>query len=240
MIFLFSDYGLAGPYIGQVESVIAEIAPQEKIINLIADAPRNNPKASSYLLTSLIEHIPENSIVFAVVDPGVGTYIDKPIVVNADKRWFVGPDNGLFDQIIKSAADVTCWLINNDKRNISNSFHGRDIYAPACAYIVNNDSFSGEKIDWHDGRGWPDNLFEVIYIDHFGNCMTGIQASSVALDSVIIINSQQIAYAETFGKVEPGTVFWYINSNDLLEIAINQGDAGDLLDLQIGSTIKLH
>ena len=239
MIFLFTDYGLDGPYIGQVETVIAGNSPQEKIINLMADAPRNNPKASSYLLASLIKHVPKNSIVFAVVDPGVGTQKDKPIVVQAHDCWFVGPDNGLFDLIIRMEQDVKCWEITSNKKNISNSFHGRDIYAPECAYIAKHGSSSGDRFNWQDKRYFPDNLYEVIYVDHFGNCMTGIQESAVESDRKIFINGHEIAYASTFGKVESGQAFWYINSNKLLEISVNQGDASKVLSIDIGTTIDI-
>ena len=107
MIFLFTDYGLEGPYIGQVETVIHQLAPNEKVINLIADAPRNKPKESAYLLASLISGIPEGCIIFSVVDPGVGSDEDKPVILKIDGRWFVGADNGLFDIVARPTKAIS-------------------------------------------------------------------------------------------------------------------------------------
>lgn len=240
MILLFSDYGLEGPYIGQVETVIAECAPKEKVINLMADAPRHNPKASSYLLASLVKYMSERSIVFAVVDPAVGGNMDTPTVFNIDDRWFVGPDNGLFDLVIRQAKQVKAWKINYDSNLVSKSFHGRDIYAPACAAIAMQDSYEGEVLAWHDVRQWPDDLYEIIYIDHFGNCMTGIRADQINTNSIIKIGNTKIAMANTFSDVNEGQVFWYKNSNGLLEIAVNQGSAKQELNGEVGTKIEFE
>jgi len=87
MIVLFTDYGVAGPYIGQVESVLYQYAPEAKVINLIADAPKNNPKYASYLLAALPGSFPEGTIFFCVVDPGVGNYVSAPVVLLVDGMW---------------------------------------------------------------------------------------------------------------------------------------------------------
>ena len=110
MIILFSDYGLEGPYLGQVEAVLYNEAPGEKIINLLADAPSQNPKACAYLLEALTNNFPENSIFFCVVDPGVGSFEDPPVVMKIDNLWFVGPDNGLFDIVVRQY--LKCWKIH--------------------------------------------------------------------------------------------------------------------------------
>ena len=140
MIFLFTDYGLEGPYTGQVETVLHQQAPNEKVINLMADAPRNNPKASAYLLASLVSHTPEGSILFCVVDPGVGSDADKPVMLKIDGRWYVGPNNGLFDIVIRQSREIEVWEITWKPGKLSNSFHGRDIYLshrvanPTCVW----------------------------------------------------------------------------------------------------------
>lgn len=239
MIFLFSDYGLEGPYIGQVETVLHSFMPQEKVINLMADAPRNNPKASAYLLASLIRHIPESSILFCVVDPGVGTDIDSPVALNIGGNWFVGPDNGLFDIVCRRESSVRAMKITSRPENLSNSFYGRDLYAPVCVKISNKEFDFCEPFNWKDMHKWPDDLYEIIYIDHFGNCMTGLRASIIHKDNVIEIYGERIKYAATFGSVKSGNVFWYVNSNGLVEIAVNQGNAAEYLDLKIGRKIDL-
>jgi S-adenosyl-L-methionine hydrolase (adenosine-forming) len=238
MIFLFTDYGLEGPYIGQVETVLHQQAPNEKVINLMADAPRNNPKASAYLLASLVSHIPEGSILFCVVDPGVGSDKDKPVMLKIDNRWFVGPNNGLFDIVARLAKEIDSWEITWQPEKLSNSFHGRDLYAPVCVKIANEEEVPGNKIEWRDKHQWPDDLNEIIYIDHFGNCMTGIWAESLSKQAVLKINNQEIANASTFSDVTEGQVFWYENSNGLVEIAVNQESASEVLGIKVGTEIN--
>lgn len=237
MIFLFTDYGLEGPYIGQVESVLYQLVPDVKVINLMADAPRNNPKASAYLLASLISQIPVGSVVFSVVDPSVGSDTDKPGAIKIDGRWFVGPNNGLFDIIANLATEILAFHITWKPENLLNSFHGRDLYAPVCAMLENKQQIPGDRVGWTDKHQWPDDLYEVIYIDHFGNCMTGIRAAYLSQQTTLRINDQNIENADTFSDVSVGQSFWYENSNGLVEIAVNQGTACDDLKLKIGSEI---
>lgn len=239
MIFLFSDYGLAGPYIGQVETVLYQLAPNEKIINLQSDAPRNNPKASAYLLASLIPRLPEGSIIFSVVDPGVGSGEDKPVMLNIDQRWYVGADNGLFDIVVKRSNKIDAREIIWKPKELSNSFHGRDIYAPVCTMIANGEDVASTEFQWKDKHQWPNDLNEIIYIDHFGNCMTGIRAKSLDKHMILRVGEETVFNADTFSDVKAGQAFWYENSNGLIEIAVNQGAANDVLDLKIGSHILL-
>ena len=237
MIFLFTDYGLEGPYLGQVETVLYQQAPNEKVINLMVDAPRNNPKASAYLLASLIPQIPAGSILFCVVDPGVGSDKDMPVILKIDGHWLIGPDNGLFDLVVRQAKEIDVWEIIWKPEKLSNSFHGRDLYAPVCGMLTNVVEVPGNKLDWQDMHGWPDDLNEIIYIDHFGNCMTGIRTETVNKKTIIKTSNQEISNADTFSDVSEGQALWYINSNGLAEIAVNQGRACDEFGITIGSKI---
>jgi len=239
MIVLFSDYGLEGPYLGQVEAVLYKEAPDEKIINLLANAPRQYPKASAYLLEALTKEFPENTIFFCVVDPGVGSFEDTPVVMKIDSQWFVGPDNGLFDIVVRRAEYFKCWKTHWRPEHLSSSFHGRDLYAPVCAMIANGIDIPGEKVIWEDKHGWPDELSEVIYIDHFGNCMTAMKMSSIDGEQVLSVGDHNIKYAKIFADAKEGEAFWYENSNGLVEIAVNQGNAEKVLGLSIGSQIVI-
>ena len=240
MIALFTDYGLQGPYLGQVQAVLHRHLPNEKVINLLADAPRNNPRASAYLLAAFSRACPAQpgTIFFSVVDPGVGSFQDQPVVIKANGQWYVGPDNGLFDIVCRHSSDVQCWRIDWRPETLSSSFHGRDLYAPAAAMIRNNET-PGEAITWEDRHGWPDDLNEVVYIDHFGNCMTGIRAGIPADIGTIQVNGIFVPFADTFSAVPEGTAFWYRNSQGLVEIAVNGGNAADQLDMEIGTELVI-
>lgn len=237
--FLFTDYGLQGPYIGQVQAVLFRLAPRLKVINLLADAPRNNPRAAAWLLASLIADLPEDSILFCVVDPGVGTGKDRPVLLNLDGRRLVGPHNGLFDIVAARADKIAAFEITWRPARLSNSFHGRDLYAPVCARLANNAVVPQRPFDWQAARDWPPDLYEVIYIDHFGNCMSGIRAGQLSADTILRVGAARIRQAPTFAKVPKGQAFWYANANRLIEIAVNQGNAARQLRLNISDSIGI-
>ena len=236
MIALFTDYGLKGPYLGQVEAALHRLLPDEKVINLLADAPRNSPRASAYLLAAFSRACAAQpgTIFFAVVDPGVGSFRDTPVVIKADGQWYVGPDNGLFDIVCRRSSGVQCCRIDWRPETLSASFHGRDLYAPATAMVRKNET-PGEAITWKDRHGWPDDLAEIVYIDHFGNCMTGIRAEMLDNANEIQVGGITIPFAHTFSSVPSGDAFWYRNSQGLIEIAVNGGSAAEQLKLEIGT-----
>jgi S-adenosyl-L-methionine hydrolase (adenosine-forming) len=239
MIVLFTDYGLPGPYLGQVKAVLHTSSSQTAIIDLIADLPRQNPKASAYLLAACHKNFPIGTIFFCVIDPGVGSFIDNPVVIKLDDLWFVGPDNGIFDIVTRQSKRVECWKINWRPEKLSATFHGRDLYAPVCAMIANGLDIPGEKIKWKDNHKWPDDLNEIIYIDNFGNCMTGIRDISISIKNLVSINGHDLTYVTTYSDTDKGQIFWYINSNDLVEIAINGGNAAETLALEVGHSVTV-
>ena len=131
MIVLVTDFGLAGPYTGQVKAVLTQAAPGVPVIDLFADAPAGNAKASAYLLAAYAAWFPAGTVFLSVVDPGVGSE-RAPVVVEADGRWYVGPGNGLFELVRRRAAVSRCWEITWRPATLSNSFHGRDLFAPVA------------------------------------------------------------------------------------------------------------
>jgi S-adenosylmethionine hydrolase len=238
MILLFTDYGHEGPYLGQVEIAIARLAPAERVIRLVSDAPRNDPLRSAYLLAALGAGFPPGAIVFCVVDPGVGTDADPPVVLELDGRRFVGPDNGLFDIVARRAGVRSALRIDWRPPGLSASFHGRDLYAPVCAMLALGQPFASTPFTWSDRHGWPDDLWEVIYVDGFGNAVTGVRAPEVPPGSRLSAAGRLLLQARTFGDVPPGQPFWYRNSCDLVEIAVNGGSAAAALGLSVGDPVQ--
>lgn len=239
-IGLFTDFGLAGPYLGQVRSVLLARAPGVPVIDLMADAPRCDPRASAYLLAALAPEWPADMVVVAVVDPGVGG--DRlPLMAEIDGRWFVGPDNGLLELLRRRAREFRAWAITWRPERLSSSFHGRDLFAPVAARLAR-----GEAPEAIGGRPvqpvqphWPDELAEIVYGDCYGNAMTGLRAASVAVDAEITVAGQTLRRARTFAAMSEGSAFWYENSVGLVEIAVNKGAAMDVLGLEIGSPVTV-
>jgi hypothetical protein len=239
MFVLFTDFGPAGPYVGQMKAVLAQRAPSVPIVDLLSDAPACDAQKSAYLLAALAPDFPVGSVFLAVVDPGVGG--DRsPVVAEADGRRFVGPDNGLFDPLLRRAAEVRAWRITWSPDHLSATFHGRDLFAPVAAMLANGEPVPGNETDVAALRrpDWPDDLAEVIYIDHFGNAMTGQRASVVSPDTIVEAAGHRFTRARTFSDVARGQPFWYENANGLVELAVNGGRA-DLLGLGTGSPVGL-
>jgi len=240
MIVLFTDYGLQGPYLGEVEAVLFRYAPAQRVITLFADVPRQNSQAGAYLLAAYGKDFPKGTIFFCVIDPAVGSGRDKPVVLRMGDHRYVGPHNGLFDIVSRRAGAVECWEITWHAVDLSNTFHGRDLYAPVCAMLANQQPVPGRRMDWHPRHDWPDDLENIIYIDHFGNLISGIRAAVVDPSVVVRIAGQAINNAATFAAVKTGEAFWYANSSGLLEIAVNHGSAAELFGVAVGSEVIIN
>src|SRR5271165_4542415 len=129
LIALFTDFGLAGPYTGQMKAVLLRDAPGIAVVDLFADAPAARPQPSAYLLAAYAAWFPAGTVFPCVVDPGVGGP-RVPLIIEADGRWYVGPDNGLFELVLRRAAKARVWRITFEPVSLSASFHGRDLFAP--------------------------------------------------------------------------------------------------------------
>jgi hypothetical protein len=241
MIFLFTDFGLAGPYTGQMKAVLYARAPGVPVVDLFADAPAQHPKAAAYLLAAYSATLPPDSVFLSVVDPGVGGE-RPPVVLRADGRWFVGPGNGLFEIVCRRARLAEAWRIEWKPDRLSATFHGRDIFAPVAATMARGEPPPGTPLEPSEiaRPDWPDDLFEIVYIDHYGNAMAGARAAALAPEAWITVNGQPLPMARKFSDVPVGTAFWYENSNGLLEIAVNQGRAADRLRLAVGTPVAVR
>lgn len=240
MIVLFNDFGLEGPYIGQVKAVLHRMAPGISIVDLFADAPAGNFKASAYLIAAYAEWFEAGNIFLAVVDPGVGG--TRPaIILEADGRWYVGPGNGLFELVQRRAKHANCWDIDWKPARLSASFHGRDLFAPATAILARGEPVPGRprQDDAHRRKDWPDELSEIVYIDHFGNAMTGLRGGVLAAGTKLVVAGRVLERAGTFSERSEGAAFWYENSNGLVEIAVNQGRADRELGIEIGTPVEI-
>jgi len=239
-LILFTDFGAADVYVGQVKAVLEREAPGVSVIDLLHDAPDYDVESGAHLLAALAPSFPAGSVFFAVVDPGVGGP-RAPAVLRADDRWYVGPDNGLLSIVAQRARRNQTWHIAWRPERLSASFHGRDLFAPIAAAIARG-AFPQEKV-----RGVsrlevnlpPDALPRIIYVDHYGNCFSGIPAAALRRETIIECGSARIGYARTFSEGAAGRPFWYANSIGLVEIALPRGNAAQALGLRVGSALRV-
>ncbi|MDH5547183.1 MAG: SAM-dependent chlorinase/fluorinase [Gammaproteobacteria bacterium] len=238
MIVTFTDFGWRGPYIGELELCLSRA--KVPVIHLFRDAPRFNPGLSAHLIAPFVSRFPKHTVFLGVVDPGVGTDSRNPVVLFADDQWFVGPGNGLFDVIAARATSQVWFDIHWRPEQLSSTFHGRDLFAPIAVHIAqkhNVDTVCKEnslRLDASFGKG----INRIIYIDSFGNCITGVRAEDLTSGSTISVNGRQIRMMATFGDVAQGEALCFFNSSGLLEIAVNQGSAEEKLGLRVGSDIE--
>lgn len=239
MIVLFTDFGLADPYVGQVKARLAALAPGQPVIDLLHAVPDFNPHAGAHLLAALAAEFPAGSVFLTVVDPGVGTPRGT-VVMQAEGRWYVGPDNGLLSVIAARHADTRLWRIVWKPERLSATFHGRDLFAPIAAAIARGD-VPEDRLEAVDALGVEfdaGDLARVIYIDHYGNAWTGVRGTP----DVARVRAAGVAFAraDCFGAVDKGAGFWFVNSVGLVEIAVNRGSAAAAYGLKVGDRVEIE
>lgn len=240
MIVLFTDFGLSGPYTGQVNAVLRQAAPEIPVIQLFADAPAGQPKPCAYLLAAYAAWFPAGTVFLCVVDPGVGGE-RRALIAEAAGRLYVGPDNGLFELVLRRAAAATIWEIAWRPASLSASFHGRDLFAPVAARLARGEpaSVMAHPAAPTPCADWPDDLAEIVYIDHYGSALTGLRGECVPEGARLRAGGRMLGHARTFAAVPRGEAFWYVNSNGLVEIAVNGGRADRALGLAVGSEVAI-
>lgn len=241
MIFVFTDFGHQGAYVGEMTAVLHRHAPEVPAVELMADAPTHDPRAAAYLLAACLASVPAGSVLLCVVDPGVGG--DRaPGILRADGRTYVGPDNGLFELVIRRAVAPPAWAdITWRPPALSRSFHGRDLFAPVAARLARGLPVDARARPLASVRrqDWPDDLHQVVHVDRFGNAITGMRASGVDPSAALRLGGMRIPVARTFSDVPPGSAFWYKNSNGLVEIAVNRGRADTILGANPGTAFDV-
>ncbi len=240
MIVLFTDFGLRGPYVGQMKAVLLRAAPAVPLVDLMHDAPTFDAQSSAYLLAALVNAFPAGTVFLCVVDPGVGSAERRPLILRAGEHWFVGPDNGLFEVIARRQTAAVEWReILWRPQTLSASFHGRDLFAPVAAALARGEPPHSTRLAREPENDWPEDLPRIIYLDDFGNAMTGLRARRLPVDARLQAGGEVLSRACTFSDVPPGQGFWYENANGLAEIAVNQGHAASVLGLSLRQPVRV-
>ncbi len=239
LIALFTDFGVGSHYLGQLKARLIAERVTQPVIDLCSDAPAFNPRASAYLLESFLPYMPPASLFVSVVDPGVGSD-RRALLVKDDRFWFLGPDNGLLARVVARRKAVEIQTVELPEVTArSRTFDGRDFFAPAAALVCQGRPVPGQPVfrDSLVGADWPEELAEVIYLDSYGNAVTGLSGRGLSDDLCLRAGGRTLPHAETFSSVSPGTLFWYVNANGLVEIAASRANAAKQLGLTIGTSV---
>ncbi len=259
LIALLSDFGLRDPYVAEMKAVILSICPDASIVDVSHEIDKYDVRMGAYTLARAAPYFPEGTIHVAVVDPGVGTE-GRPIIVESKRSFYVGPDNGLLMLSAQKEGVVHVYEVTNRKymlRTVSRTFHGRDIFSPAAAYLVKGVQASefGPEASNPIVPSFAQPLTldreirsEVIHVDGFGNIVTNIAKEHLKMMgvregaqlSVTLKDNNVLAkLCSAYGDVPADSPLTVIGSDGFLEVAVNRGNAAQAFGMKTGDRVIL-
>lgn len=255
IITLTTDFGLADPFVGIMKAVILGIAPQAQLVDITHEVRSYDILEAAFVIDSAYRYFPAGTVHVIVVDPGVGS-ARRPIAASANGHVFVAPDNGILSCILESDAVApgmsAYWITNRSLflNSVSQTFHGRDIFAPVAAHLSRGtpiDSVGPRILDFvkkslPKPRPQGDKLLgTVLRIDKFGNIITNLRRSHLGRDFAIRVAGLSIErFCSNFSEAQPGEFFALEGSTGYIELALNQGSAADRLKVRLGAEIELE
>jgi hypothetical protein len=257
IITFLSDFGTKASYPAQMKAVASSITDAQ-LIDITHNITAHNIREAAFILKTSVIHFPAGTVHIAVVDPGVGTN-RKGLVIVTRSQIFVGPDNGVLIPAARSLGDFNVYEITNQNlmlNPVSSTFHGRDIFTPIAANIVNGLPFEqiGPVItDFINLNFEPAIVTEktatgkILYIDDFGNIITNITNFDVSRflnhNKKIMVfignKNHEMPFVKTYNLVKQGQLLATIGSSNYLEISINQGNAAEKLKVKPDDEIKI-
>jgi S-adenosyl-L-methionine hydrolase (adenosine-forming) len=258
IITLLTDFGSSDYFVGAMKGVILSINPDATIADITHEIPPQDIEAGAFNLLSCYRDFPKGTIHVAVVDPGVGSD-RRAIVVECGDQFFVGPDNGLFSWVCERENNWTATQVTNARffrRPVSNTFHGRDIFAPVAAALslgqrprefgtsvtemVRLESLEPVATNKNTIAG------RILHIDRFGNCVTNftrqtLESQGPATSWRISLNNSEIdSFRDFFADSTTNEAVAITGSAGFIEICVRNGSAAKLLSVQRGQRVELR
>lgn len=235
-IALLTDFGLSDPYVGILKGVLATLAPGVPVIDVTHAVAPQDVRHGALLLDAAWRWFPEGTVFLCVVDPGVGTN-RRPVVVSSAQRLFVGPDNGLFGLLPGAVTREIRAPWGFPER--SRTFHGRDLFAPVAARLAMGATFEDvgpvvEDVVPSDVPQPDGTDGEVVYVDHYGNCITNLPGRA---DGRLVLEDREVAIHLAYGDVEQGAALGLTGSTGHLELAVRGGSAAAELGVGRGARV---
>jgi S-adenosylmethionine hydrolase len=253
LITLLTDFGYSDPFAGVMKGVILNICPEVRIVDITHNIAPQNIDEAAFKLKSCYSYFPKGTIHTVVVDPGVGT--DRAVLcVQTDRYTFLAPDNGVLKTIFHEYPDCDVYRITNPDYflpNISRTFHGRDVFAPAAAHLTKGVPLSkmGEITrEYVSGKVEVCEVMEnriegkIIAFDRFGNGITNIEAEKIGPAKKIRIEIKGLKLSElsqSYQAVPAGEPLAIVGSCGTIEIAVNRQNAKEKLNLQTGDVLTI-
>ncbi len=251
-IVLLTDFGTSDPYVGIMKAVIFSQAPKARLIDLSHEIPPQNVWQAAFFLRFSAAYFPKNSLFVCVVDPGVGSKRNI-LWAKTKNHQFLAPDNGLLSWIQEPL--VECRIVSNRawmRREVSSTFHGRDIFAPVAAKLFNGSSpkLLGPRTEKRAHVPWPSPFWrrdrvegEIIFVDRFGNCVSNITQGDLEKRNFkrrpeIFFRGKSLGPLwNCYSEVQENRPLALTSSFGLLELAVCNGSFAEKSEVKIGEKI---
>lgn len=249
-IALLTDFGTKDYFVGAMKGAILSIDKNAQIIDISHEIEPQNIKSASFVLQSCFENFPKKTIFVAVVDPGVGSR-RRAVLVESEKYFFIAPDNGLLSFVFENSENIRVFELTNKEFfavTISDTFHGRDIFAPVAAHLskgVSMERFGAQINDFSllrlsEPRAISDRIFaaEIIHIDRFGNLVTNLQRNNLPESFAIEIGGTRInRICRFYAEGDENELILIFGSSGRLEISAVNNSAAEILRINRNSKI---
>lgn len=255
IVTLLTDFGDSDGYAGSIKGVILSQCPGLQILDISHNIPPFNILSAAYILDTYCRDYPAGAVHLAVVDPGVGSK-RRAVAVHYGEHFFIAPDNGVLSMAVGQGGLYRAWEIHTvrpPRDQVSATFHGRDIFAPAAAHIAcggSPDDLGPEAgsifvLDESVPTVSPRRISgQVIHVDRFGNLITNIRGILIkdrhpGTLLVKVGNYTVVGMSRTYADRESGELVVYTGSSGLVEIAIVQGNAASSVKTPVGRNVEI-
>lgn len=253
IISLLTDFGERDGFVGTMKGVILGIEPRATIVDISHEIERQDVDAGAFVLRNSYRYFPKGTIHVVVVDPGVGS-ARRVLCVQVADYLFLAPDNGVLKYIFHEHPEAPVIAVTNRRYflpEISQTFHGRDIFSPVAAHLATGVAPAklGDAVTDYLRGALP--LFdetseaisgEIVYVDRFGNLISNISGDRVAGKRLEVAISGRVisGLSRSYAESTPGEPLALIGSSGFLEIAVNLGDAQRSLGCSVGERLQVR
>lgn len=247
-IVLLTDFGHLDPYVGQLKGVLAGLVSEAVVIDLCHEIAPQAVRQAEFVLQTSRTHFPRQSIFICVVDPGVGTS-RRALLANNNNQFFLAPDNGLLSFLPDES--TTWWQLSAPSVTSSQTFHGRDLFAPVAARLalgiapdtlghhINAASVFRLSLDFAQIDS-TQILCQVIHVDRFGNCLLNLPIQELSSSFWIMSTGHVVRQVQTYAQLQPKEIGILPGSQQVMELAMNQEHCARFTNLVPGQILTLN
>ena len=252
ILTLTTDFGLSDHYVGSMKGVILGLCPHAQLVDISHQVSPYAIAEGAFLIAQAYRSFPRRTVHVVVVDPGVGSG-RRPILMEAAGQYFVAPDNGVLAMIFAREKHKVRQISNQRyfRQPVSQTFHGRDIFAPVAAHLASGVAPSRmgkivtdyvrppfERPRQTGARTWTG---QVLKVDHFGNVITNFHAVDFpALEQMTIGRAKARRLVRSYAEARAGELVAIAGSSGYLEVSLNQGSAAKKVGCQSGEACHIR